>query len=493
MRYMKRKQRQSIQTGTVKDSRFVLDSILSTMGALKTRVTKTALIVVLFAFFFLKPPPSSAGGMFFYSAMSGTGEIRASRQRAVLWERDRIWELHIQPLFQRGRGAGVWVVPFPVMPDVSESDHDFLDQMEMLTAPLFVSYCTIPPCGSSEEINGSEHNGAVFNSASSMDLWERDTVGDLDFSLLSSINGDDIVEWLKSRGYVVPEAGEAVLDFYKSEGAFFFIGRVGNTADPDKPLKPVRFSLPGLYPPYYPLHISLPGVSTDAHLNLTLWVVFDRQSGFVPSSHAFATLQDRPLSVEEHGLATTTFFDVSPDRLLVSLTTSYGTEERYDYIDQFDFFHRSFGRLAIADLGYELPAEWNPSILEIRDNESWVFRYEARFDTSGMAKDLRFTSTSPGQLPVHDNLYIENIGYCHRCKENMMLKGCSIAYIRSSASSCLRPYHLLFCIALPFVGFMIVKRRRKKNKIQTECKPPEGLEQGSHSSVENISARRAFQ
>ena len=94
----------------------------------------------------LAPSQASADGMVMPEVTGGSSEVIATEQRAVLWQRDGIWEIHIQPVFDRQAGGAAWVVPFPVMPQVLDGNGDLMDQLELLTAPIFVSYCCEPSC-----------------------------------------------------------------------------------------------------------------------------------------------------------------------------------------------------------------------------------------------------------------------------------------------------------------------------------------------------------
>ena len=399
-----------------------------------------------------------ADGMFFYSMMSSNDPVEATKQRAVLWQRDQIWEVHIEPVFHRGSGSGVWVVPFPVEPQVSESSHAFFQELEMLTAPVFVSFCREPDCSGGGGGGGGTGTGAQISEAhSTAEVWQQGTVGDLDFTVLSAGDGDDLMDWLSSHGYEAPSNAEALVTSYQNEGAYFFVGRLDNTLDPATPLTPVRFQLPGLYPPSFPLRMTSLGVSNDSYVDLTFWILFDRQEAFVLGSHDYASFADRPTTPDELYDARDLFFEEQPNRLLLSLATSLGSDDRYRHLDEFALYHNTFGAIPLAELGLTPPAAWSPEIQKIREDESWVFRYRARLDPAGLEQDLRFSSTPAGDLPSHDNFYVNHEGDCFECADDKVLSGCTVSPPHSGSTPA--PVSLLFAVGLFFV--CALSKRRK--------------------------------
>jgi hypothetical protein len=69
-------------------------------------------------------------------------EVRATAQRALLWLRDGTWEVHIQPVFAREAGRAAWVVPFTTRPTIREGNAALLEQLEIITSPVFIASCT---------------------------------------------------------------------------------------------------------------------------------------------------------------------------------------------------------------------------------------------------------------------------------------------------------------------------------------------------------------
>ena len=76
-------------------------------------------------------------------ADAGTGDayvapIETPVQRCVFRLKEGTWEMHLQSGFSGPGDSFAWIVPLPVVPEVAESNQQFLEQLDFLTAPAFV-------------------------------------------------------------------------------------------------------------------------------------------------------------------------------------------------------------------------------------------------------------------------------------------------------------------------------------------------------------------
>jgi hypothetical protein len=402
---------------------------------------------------------AAADGMYFRSVTAENAPIEATAQRAIMWQRDQVWEIHIQPIFSRGRGSGTWIVPFPVLPTVEPSSAAFFEQLEMLTAPVFVSYCeTCPGSGGGE---GGE--AEIVDAGAYVRVWERGSVGDLDFTVISSADGESAVDWLVSQGYEVDSAGEALLTELEGEGAFFFVGKLSNTLETEKPLQPVRFILPGLYPPEYPLRLSSLGVSRDQSLKLTIWVVFPLEEGFVASSHDAAALTSSA-STAEGFTAELEERLLGSDDLVLLFNGSIGRDSRFERMDSSELCHSGVGCFGLAELGMSPPQEWSPEIQEIRANESWVFRYEGWLSPAGLDRPLSFRSVPTSDLPSTEAFHVEFVGACSDCETGHQLKGCRAAGWFAGGSPTAPLFAIAALLVLAALAAMRSPRARRRGK-----------------------------
>ncbi|HUU03105.1 MAG TPA: DUF2330 domain-containing protein [Myxococcota bacterium] len=349
-----------------------------------------------------------ADGMSF-QVIGASADVSAGGQRAVLWLRDGNWELHIQPVFDRQAGAAAWVVPFPVRPEVHPGDADFFDELEILTAPVFMKVCETSngghwSCfgcmGSDAGRLGTEQHGEAF-----VHLWEHGTVGDLDYSIVSAADGESLVAWLQDEGYAAPDGLAAILVDYETEGEFFFAARLSSEADPAKPLAPVRFVLPGMADPAYPLRMTALGVAAGQGLELTLWVIFPGQTGataYLPANRNVVVIDGNPEDAPAFEAALDKLYESHPDSLVALFgDVLNGRSEQWGTVCS------GIACVSFEELGIKAPAVWSQPVQEIFYNPFWVSRYQARLSATAMASDLIFEKGDRTNLQYLDRVYVK--------------------------------------------------------------------------------------
>jgi hypothetical protein len=360
----------------------------------------------------LHPAPVRADGMAFRNVSSaGSLEVRATAQRAIMWHRSSVWEIHVQPVFDREAGSSAWVIPFPVQPRVHESSADLFDQIELITSPVFLKVCSEDGgAGCVAARNDGYGGGRSDGSHISVTVWEQGEVGSLDYVILSASGGDDIAAWLSDEGYFLPAAAEVVLAALDTEGLYFFAARLSADADPLDPLAPVRFVLPEMNPPVYPLRLTGLGAPDGEHLDLTLWIVVDPEVGFVPTSHPFGYFSVRPDTAEEFDAALDRYFEGHGPDMLVSLA-AVGWELP-TIMDGHQFCAEFMACATFGDLGLDPPEAWAPELVEIRNASQSIYRYQGRLTADAMAVDLTLGPALSYDMPWTSNVYSEHLGDC---------------------------------------------------------------------------------
>jgi len=346
-----------------------------------------------------------------FVTIGGNIDVRATEQRAVMWLRNGVWEIHIQPVFDRQAGSAAWVIPFSVRPEVEEGNADFFDDLELITSPVFIKVCkedspTNRGCfGRSAGTLGANgiEDGEIL-----VHLWERGTVGLLEYAVISASEGDRIGTWLEDEGFEISQEAARFLGNYETEGTFFFAAKISPEADPAKPLPPVRFLLPDMQQPSYPLRLTALGVPPGEKLDLTLWVVAPNHTDYSPSSHSESSFNIRPIDRKEFDQVVESFFALVPDGLLQlygGFISDWGVMDGY-------FYHYS-GPISFKELGVEKPAQWSPELIRIDFDSYWIKRYQARLSSSSMGRDLVFTKTSDSGLADH----VTNVYEQYTCEE----------------------------------------------------------------------------
>lgn len=359
--------------------------------------------IILLSIIILFPCAGYSDGMVYTEITSANLEVKATAQRAALWLRNGTWEMHIQPVFPRNAGKAAWVVPFPVMPTIELGSIDFFDELEILTAPIFLQICSTGSSGGCDSAPDSNTNSGQ----SAVDIWQRGVIGDLDYVIISADEGSDIVNWLRNEGYEVTVRAELKLRTMEAEGQFFFAAKLVEDADPEKPLAPVRFVLPGM-DPQYPLRTTSLGVLESARLALTLWVIMPYSVPlYVPESHPYDVFKSRPATREEYNQAINVFYLThTPDTFLLLHHISVPGSPR---ISKMVCPYYGMGScISFEELGIQAPENWCPEIEEMNQNGYKLSRYQARLSVSAMASDLMLAPLN-GSLPGAINVYEEEI------------------------------------------------------------------------------------
>lgn len=376
------------------------------------RVVLMGAILLLFL-----PGNVLADGCQFVDFSSANVEVLATAQRAALWQRNGVWEIHIMPVFERAKTKAAWVVPFPVMPTVKESSSDFFNQLELLTAPMFIEACVNDSfnsaCGPTTP--GSDGNGAS-GGRGHVEIWDQGTVGELDYVVISADHQVYMVDWLKRNNYRVSSLAEASLKKFEAEGTFFFAAKISEGTDPTKAVTPVRFVLPDLKAPMYPLVLTGLGVPEGASLELSLWLITPRDSHLVPTSHRYGTLDQSIENLDDYTQALRRFYRThKPGTLAMLYSGRLSSSQRIYKKVCVDGFCAPF-----SQLGIDSPESWCPEVNEIVSNNDWLFRYQGRLGPTSLSDDLAFGPLPEGGAAIStSNTYLYNT-----CAEEEQEEGC---------------------------------------------------------------------
>jgi hypothetical protein len=366
--------------------------------------------------FALHPTAAQADGAMWLEEKNIQGSVKASAQRAVLWLRDGTWEIHIQPVFPRDPGRAAWVVPFPVRPEISLSSLAFFDELEILTSPIFFNLCYRQCCGRDCD-GGATGGGEITGLSAGVRVWERGTVGQLDYLVLSSRDGDSLPGWLQQNGFRVPEEAAPVLEALAEEGQFFFVARLSEAAEASKPLDPVRFVLPGVDNPAYPMRLTRLLVPEGDALDLTLWVVTPADRTFGPISHPTDSLAGEVLrDPDAYAVALGQRFFSNPAGLVLTYQEILRDNDRLDGLVCAPWGASYLPEqtcVRLENLGIDLPSAWSAEVTQIADAGLTVSRYQARPGrAAGMAQDIAFGPQEPRR--ANSNLWL-TVDSCFSC------------------------------------------------------------------------------
>ncbi|MBM4371241.1 MAG: DUF2330 domain-containing protein [Deltaproteobacteria bacterium] len=369
---------------------------------------------VLLSLLLLPASGARADGLVVYHAEIGPAEavaVEADAQRAALWFRDGAWELTIQPSFPRGAGAAAWLVPFPVVPEVSGASAGFLDALETLSAPVFVPYCVEEAgggrsffgCGGAAGGGGDARTGPA---ASGVTLWAAGTTGALEWVVLEAPGAAALLDWLSTEGYLAPPAVEEAPELL--DGQVVFAAKLTGAMDPDEPLPPMTFRLPGVAygDVTYPLRLTA-AVAPEEGTELLLWVILPQDAApLVPRSV-------RWLPHTGPGDTTLAQWEADVEVLRAALPPAGGLVLEYAGRPGIGpLFLRAplvapggWTEVLPADAGLELPEAWPGEVEELGQDGAVVLRLRGRLTAAAMAGDLGFQPAAEGEIPALDAIH----------------------------------------------------------------------------------------
>jgi hypothetical protein len=371
------------------------------------------MILILTVISLCLPVYVMADGISFLDIRSANMEVQATTQRAVVWLRNGVWEIHIMPIFKRHKAKAAWVVPLPVLPQVKESSSDFFNHLELLSAPMFMEVCsetTGGGCGTTGSSSSSSSGGASIRTGTGhVEIWEHGTVGDLDYVIITTDHQVYMVEWLRNNNYYVTDLAEASLKKFEANSTFFFAAKISENADPAKPIKPVRFVLPDLKEPMYPLMLTGLGVPDGASLELTVWLISPNSDRYVPTSHGFDKLEEnqRLKNIDEYTSAVRRFYSThASGTFLFLFAENTSLNDRYHLRGCIG----GVGCVPFSEMGIKAPETWCNEVKEMYTNGDYLSRYQGRLGPVDLSKDLKFGQLPRDQWGYHNasNIYIHN-------------------------------------------------------------------------------------
>jgi hypothetical protein len=363
----------------------------------------------------LAPCAVRGDGLVVYHVEVGEAEtvpVRAETQRAVLWHRVGTWELTLQPVFPRATGEAAWIVPFPVVPEVEERDAAFLDELEALTAPIFVPHCVEPEgggwfgCGAAAmDGEGLSRSGTAVQDVT---VWDAGVTSELEYVILEANSPGALVTWLDENDFLVPAALRDQLERVSDQ--VIFAAKLLDDLDPGAPLSPLSFRLPGLAfeAAIYPLRLTA-FVAPDDGMELALWIVAEDQVLLPKSIPWLPYMGGHQVSKpqwEENMVRIQQAFPPSGGLIMAYS----GILERNPLYTGAEVAPAGPGVAVTAEsLGLVLPERWDEGIVEIADSGARVSRFHAVLTAEGMAQDLTFEAASLDDLPEVDNFFWEQV------------------------------------------------------------------------------------
>jgi len=344
------------------------------------------------------------------------GLVSSNGQRAafVRWPDSDAWELYIDPGTLAAEGAA-WILPLPVLPEVSAASPAFLEELDAATRPVVIDIVHYIrheyPGGCSGGCLGGDGAGGGADSYDDQQegdalptvvQWGQGRVGGAGYEVLSATDPVELTSWLAKHGYVVPDELAELARPYVEAGSYFVVVRLVRAAGDPERLPTFRFRLAGVDRLEYPLRLT--ALSMGEALDFTLWVA--EPPAAIPSWY-------RTCNVEVRGLGDFYQRDGQVGAEQPSLRAQYQTRfealrrRRRALVATYaapvttaDVEYRT-GILAAGGSPSPLSApseQWAPELRALIEGGLLVHRLEGRFPRDAMTEDV---SCGAGRFDVH--------------------------------------------------------------------------------------------
>jgi hypothetical protein len=410
-----------------------------------------------------------ADGGVFYSPPSGTSQpVDMESQLAAIAVKDTgEWDLYIQISYSGDPADFGWVVPFPQLPQVDERpvDTDFFKDLDTMTATYFVTEgCYHGGCGGNDiGFCGTAAGDAGYQdetAGSKVTVWRSGEIGILEYVIVSSGDGESIVEWLETNGFVVRASAEPIIQQLASERTYFFAARIGIGVSSVKTLTPVRFTLTPPLAPFYPMRLT--AVSGGETVKFTLWILDERGRSFTPSNYPWdfiqgeGSLKDEMTQTAYSEAAESLLSSGSRDIFIIDFSTDSGQERSCT----------SFHGESLT-YSYMIPADmcsYAPLSTEMRTMGSWgITRMHAEIPPAALLQDVMFSDADAGELlGVRSWFWAPCADTSYTCSdEDKYSYNCSVPASGGTAGSkALVPFVLLFALTGLALGLRGLVRKR---------------------------------
>ena len=148
------------------------------------------------------------GGMFFPKSTS-KDVLQPTQKVYIRWDGSQE-KLLVQTKYQGPAEEMVWIVPVPSQPAVELGDGTVFNSLSLETASLDVSYTSF--AGLPTWSSGASAGTGTRGPASPVEWQEQ--IGEYDVVLLRPIGEEDVVQWLQSNGFAIPDTIVPILNDY---------------------------------------------------------------------------------------------------------------------------------------------------------------------------------------------------------------------------------------------------------------------------------------
>jgi len=263
---------------------------------MKTQIIKTFATIMFIVILNFSKQGMCDGMMFNIPTATGTTEPADidSQMAAIIISNDGSWDLYLRTHYSGEPSDFAWVVPFETRPEVDTNpvDEKFFKDLDELTATIFFSGDCYESCDNQGIGCGSTkagENGNEIVNKNKVTVWESGQIGILDFVVISATDGGDILEWLHTSGFSVPDEAKTILDDMASKGNYFFAAKIQAGETTVKNITPIHFKFPAGTSPVYPMRLT--SISKNEKVKFYIWVIDKGGNSWVPLNYPVMYIQ----------------------------------------------------------------------------------------------------------------------------------------------------------------------------------------------------------
>jgi uncharacterized protein (TIGR03382 family) len=244
----------------------------------------------------LTPPAHACGG---FACDPGPVPILQEAEQIVFGldeERNEV-EMHVKITYAGADNDFAWIVPVPQAPELFLTTASLFDQIQLATQPLFTRQvvqdgnCRTPEVRNADtgDIDMEyDSTGGSYDESSDYDVEvvAEELVGAYETVTLAADSAEDLLGYLQSEGYALPDSFEDVLAPYVSDGAYFVALKL-STLHSGGDLAPLALRYPaskGMVP------VQLTSISATPDMRMEAYVFSDGRA--VPESYLHVRIND---------------------------------------------------------------------------------------------------------------------------------------------------------------------------------------------------------
>lgn len=240
--------------------------------------------LISLTFLLTSATPTLACGGFFCT----TSPINQQAERIIFTQKGNNISAYVQINYTGDDADFAWVVPVPTVPNVDVAEVGLFQELDTLTAPVFIAPSMPQSCFSSAD-RRSANTGDGFSTVSTVTVYATGTTGPFAYDVIGSEDPQALIQWLKDNGYRIDPPMEPLVQVYVQEKMLFLAMKL-SPGKGVQDIQPVKMSYTSSNP-MIPLRLT--AVAANPNMGVLVWVLGEAQ--YESSNYAKITIDDSEL------------------------------------------------------------------------------------------------------------------------------------------------------------------------------------------------------